>query len=1010
LLLLFSVSACSDLSPAFRPPTAITIRQKKKMSVVRPNTSLVAKAISVYLSYSLQAALQFKSKLDSCHCTVGEKFWFLFHADSYQRLEELVQYLQESICKPTTLYSLAGRLAVIDRLKNSVSWSVLGGTPSHQWGTAHEMCKRSADFIRFSMIAEEQNDLELSKEWIVASKISDLASQMPKQRSESHLPNYQSLLSGKQTLNLGRIEQMQFISGYIVALLAEQPPVLPRGTKAVSDQYKEKIIHLEELADAVLALKRDQLSLTPQDERIQCMYVLQRYLIDHALAQLTDGRVPLRELIQHHKARDAELEQIAELRKRVGELLTALNACQKLLAGTRQADCADSKAQLGVLGADVERLLHDIRAACEEAQLHTPVRASSTMSTRWLQLRDDAGQQLISVLKVKVGCQHVVERTKYTAFYTAEAERSAHIRPYTRYQQKITECWERAVVTITAAVDPDVKSFGYRHWQYATLAEGIFASVVTCHTQWERAVQRRDDKLADFWQRARERAWEVGCKTFQDLQWDIRNPTVNYEILRVVNAVRQVTCAQELLSTANAYPLAAAEADLRLLLADMLVAYGPDSKNTPSHRQLIRHTTKLALATIAAFYPSTDLGLLDVLPAATATEEVHVSLRWCARVLCDLHHLSRSDASPHVAQAWHGVNNQIRTILTELQAESGEPCDSTVLTQRKFVAELMMKQLECRCRNEAAAALGLEWLASAYASVLPEGKFLDALTKATRPRIVKFRLQLARALELEVAAASVEIAQWLKSQWPLERRGFPAFTNRGAKSPDFAPAITSTMDAYRSAVQWKQQSQAEGVTAALKLHLEDGSARWAALADHRIKLAEHAEHGKVEDAQGNIFAKQALAARGEGREMAVRAMEAGLRALQDGNTEAHKVCVQVCKDFTPLTTQDSYIYVGTKKSLYQVRDIELAVAQIMLFADHSLRAVTAELDGRASLATAWREAAQAREKGLTRYNHGAVVYTRRYGITDIVKRADALAEEARLLEVGAESAPAASVP
>jgi hypothetical protein len=76
------------------------------------------------------------------------------------------------------------------------------------------------------------------------------------------------------------------------------------------------------------------------------------------------------------------------------------------------------------------------------------------------------------------------------------------------------------------------------------------------------------------------------------------------------------------------------------------------------------------------------------------------------------------------------------------------------------------------------------------------------------------------------------------------------------------------------------------------------------------------------------------------------------------------------------------------------------VAQITLSADHCIRAVLAGLDGKTEAAAAWQAAANARDKMLAR-NCGFDLELR-YGCEETVKRADALAEKARLLE--AESA------
>jgi hypothetical protein len=132
--------------------------------------------------------------------------------------------------------------------------------------------------------------------------------------------------------------------------------------------------------------------------------------------------------------------------------------------------------------------------------------------------------------------------------------------------------------------------------------------------------------------------------------------------------------------------------------------------------------------------------------------------------------------------------------------------------------------------------------------------------------------------------------------------------------------------------------------------------------------------------------------------MAVKLMDAGRRALQAGDTKAHQVCVGICEDLNPLTTQDDYIYGGKKRDQIDTSKKERAVVQILLYAEHSLRAVMAGLEGKPRLAAAWQAAAITRNKALTRYTGQELYYCLGYGVADILQRADALAEKARALE------------
>jgi hypothetical protein len=308
-----------------------------------------------------------------------------------------------------------------------------------------------------------------------------------------------------------------------------------------------------------------------------------------------------------------------------------------------------------------------------------------------------------------------------------------------------------------------------------------------------------------------------------------------------------------------------------------------------------------------------------------------------------------------------------------------------------------MKLLEGDRGAGAGGEMGLEWLSHAYESILPEGRFLEELSSNIRTRIVQLRLQFARALEAEATAVSAEIAQSLQSKWPLESRPFSVVTTQAANNPVVDPAVVKVVSAYQSAILWKQQAAEAATNTALRRHLEDGSACWAALADHRLKWAEHCEHEKVESL--SLYGRKGLKKRGKARKLTVKAMEAGLRALQSGDTQAHTKCLQVCKDLSLLNKQIWCMYTAAKTA--RPGNIELtihAMGQILFFADHTIRAVRAGLDGKAEVAAAWQAVADTRDKALVRSSEYDL--TLRCGCEEVSQRADELAEQARLLESG----------
>jgi hypothetical protein len=782
---------------------------------------------------------------------------------------------------------------------------------------------------------------------------------------------------------------MLFIANYIRSMLNGYPALNLHCSRAVAQHYDNRAGLLRVLQAGISSIKA-KLPVPPaRDERIQCLHTLERDLAAYSLAQLYESKAELPQQIQLLRVRQERLEQLAQLRAVLNTAVAATDYCNKWLANAAQGDCVELRERMAALCEERDSIMGDIHGACQSEDVQSTVHANSSV---WQRLHDLANTFAAQVLRLQPTASKAAQQSQQAAYYRAEAVRTAQIcSNSTPYQTKIAACWEQAAVSIVADESLIQQRAVPRYKQYIQLAEGVFASAVTSHIQWERAVQRRDDKLADFWQRARERAWQVGCEAFTALQNDA---AVGGGFERISSGVALANRAQELFTRAGVHPLTTAEADLQLVLADVLVMYSSVTENSPLYRQQIRLAAKLALEVIALFCPVAQLEWPgNPPPTVTASEESRTALRWCARTLAALHNLSRVTHND-TSTAWQAAVDQITMMLTQLKRKR-EIEDDAVTSQRMFVVELKLMAIEQSTRNQFASARWLEILASTYTLVLPGGKLLDVLPKGVRDSIVRLRLQLARALEAEVAGASTEVAQWLTTQWPEEKRGFPGLNARASRALE---AIVGMVETYRSAVQWHEQMAAvTDITSALHSCLKGGSDRWTALADHRRQWAEHSIHGRLEDSSEKTYARAALVARGDGLELALRATEVRQRALRGGNSAVGKACEQICQDLTVITWQNTHIYSSTMYFPINFGSAEQAVAQILLSADHALRATSAELDGDFHLASAWRAAAQAREKALDRDRTEADRMLLRNS-EKIVKRADALAQKATLLE------------
>jgi hypothetical protein len=965
------------------------------MSASHSQNVLITNALSAYLTYSLQAALHFKEKLD-CYRSLNRLA--SVSDQSSERLQELVQYLQEVVSRSMSLHALATRLAVIERLKNSISWSLLAETPSSRRGYSYSLCKLSADFLRFSHISEDNRNQGLTKDWMFASYLSAMLSTATMSKLPFNLP---APLAASAVHDV--IESKQYLYQYILDVLKSSTVVVSVGARSASAYYQNKFDVLQAVKHKVTTLGAEAASLqAPSDVRLQALHDLQCRVIESTLARLC-GLEAQRAEIQHKcDSICARCDRINLLRKRTDELMSAMTACEGVFTSAPPNCSTLLHEQYLVLCAERDSLLDVVQDVCAVERLSIPEDRSSVMAD----LSATAGQLLERVHVLRVEAERTMRACKLAAFYTAGATRAAKQSSRTPSHQKIAECWERAAMAVSAECYTTLssKSAPGRHLEFVALAEGVFASAVTCHTQWERAVQRRDDKLADFWQRARERAWEVGCEALEGIQADARLDSTGAQ--GIVDAVDHASGAQELLAQHAPDPISLVEVDLRLLLADMLVTYHGLQKNTPAHRIYLRNAIELALEVTLTLHQPAAPAWPGGSPVVPVSKHVHNVLQCATRTLRTLYHLSTTLSSgPGASKAsndhnapWLRVTSQITFLMSELRSNDGNG-DAVAELQRMYLTDLIVWRLEAHLMSRDVEALWFELLASTERSAPHLCKTAGFQLEPDSSAITALRQGLADAIESEITVASADAAQWLQTHWPQERRGRPAL---GPCTTSQTTAVNSVMDAYRAAVHWKQRALQEATDWRARELLNELCERWCALGEYRRMWAVFCEEcpGSA-DANETRDLEHALKSLGQSRETAVRAIELALRAVQTGNGRAHSLCTTVCADLKILTSQarTNNVYRGYYGSYSDFKRTKLAVETMLTCADHHLRSAEAELNGRRDVAEAWRTAAQTRETSLDRnYREDQMSKMLRSGYDDVLQRADAQAAQARQAE------------
>jgi hypothetical protein len=925
------------------------------MQDISTHRSLITDALHVYLSYSLKAALEWQTTerifKRSMNISAREGYTTL--------LRELVEYLQESLSSVSSPKEVLGRLAVIDRLEEGVIAARVDALPSEcaaPWGLYHH----SALYLGYSLGVENKGDQELAKEWVLASQFCNSATWLW-WTSDANAQE----LRYKETGSSDRTGRANLCFA-IIQLLESLPELLGERSSSIVERYRFKRAVAECLykqlrmqADALKMLRKEE------DPRLRPLYEHQ-----HRLSLAT--MAPLRALYTsgttwsvEFSAADGALTSLRTLYETAISLRSTLSECGVALVN--DAESSDCTMRYAALTAAKESLLNSLLSLHENGAMNDEATVRE---------RTEEAQRLQDCAKTLQRDVHESLRTR--TLYLAHLYRSRSMLPASAgtrsvYQQKVTDCWKRATALVSsenATVDEVYAAF-----QYSNPAEGNFASTVTCHTQWERAVQRRDDKLADFWQRARERAWEVGCEAFAQLANTGASSIINHHVGKAVCLVLDV---QHLSQRQPPAPLAELELDLTLLTADVFLAYDdPKGKRLIPHLPGIHSTTRKVLSVVHTINQQGQLGLVG---AADLIVDVQTreNLTWAAQTLRALfdfgfHRLGNEETTAVDVGLWRESVSNAHDVVAPHNGRGDER-----MALSMFVTDLHVMFLQAGHAGDAAGARVVAELRHLNRSVMWEVfNFADFF------ELGMFRNELAFVLEQALRDAYPEDRLLrLEQQWPAQRR---CWLPTEPPSPVHAEIMDEMVAAKLRELHW-QEMAALGAEPALRVRYQMTAASFREQWDRLFTLAERATEGTK--AIEGVLSKEAVEV--SAGAALTQADELACTAMEQGNNEALELCARAANVLKSLLN-------GSNEFTNPSR-AEKAVEVIRASADGYMYAATAVLEGRCDVAQTWATAG-ALYGNAVRMDYGTDLdQRRRRSWEEALQSAEALAKQARRAE------------
>jgi hypothetical protein len=929
---------------------------------------LFTSAIRVYLEQSLHATICRREKVQSVSRPGGKAG----EPELLKQVENVVLYLQDTIAASLSLESLCGRLAVLDRLEESVLWAMEPQCTTRHGSSAANMYAYSADYLKLVVSREMESNHYLASDWLLASQLCDVAVFLT---WREYIYDHTNKFGAVKDSHLG-------VCNVILSLLSTFPELVIGDRQAIKAKYEFKKSVAEKLQshEAALEEAQQQHSTAQTDPRVcRLLQVYCAFLTNatHQLGAAYAGDLTLP---------DASLDLLELYITEQSNLLYNIKLVQEEFRRCRLDAIIDSSAcnlqTYEQLCDRRERLFDDVATACTDSAV--PPQTSAVLPSDLKSLRDRAIAISGDLYKLSDDVSKLAKHTEQCANYRDRAKEARAAIPFTDLHGKIAECWDRTASAIEA--DPGSSKRSLQLGAIANLVESVFASAVTCHTQWERAVERKDDKLADFWQRARERAWEAGCE-------GCSNPSASRELQNsaqeISRAVQLALCTQPV-QHQQLTLLMQAEIDLGILAAVNLISLRAEGIASFDYRPRLHVETERVLCMITAHNRRRKLpiGGVPLSPAATLTED---TLNWAAQILCVTNDLHRTNPMNRSVTA---VVNNVVEAVTDVPRMLDQPGMQPEMALKMFTTDLGLWALQCRHKQDLVGSWVWDTLAGAYK------KSRSVRDSAQRP----FLLYLSGALEEALLHASPELRQQMADVWPPQRRLWLAVA---ASDPTWAQHASKTVDMTLRTLHWLTQLHAsvDGEDVLIKkisVHLRDTLA-------HFEEQAVNAALSKVDGLDGSceVSATNHLV---RSDELVLRALELQYQALELGNFGIQTECAQVCELLESVRIGGSAM-LGPSARRPNAPDrrerAQRGLDAMCRLGEIRLCAVAAELSGRGDIVAKWKEAAEVYGQALSTSAKLSPDQRLRSGWEETLQRAEALAEQARRADEEAVSDVAA---
>jgi hypothetical protein len=498
-------------------------------------------------------------------------------------------------------------------------------------------------------------------------------------------------------------------------------------------------------------------------------------------------------------------------------------------------------------------------------------------------------------------------------------------------------------------------------------------------------MQRRDDKLADFWQRARDRAWAVGnCPKGSEF--------------KAVRAVQQAECAQTLLQQRPSSLLHQAEADVALQACELLLA----ESTVRSYRSKSDFLDRLYSATGSVHHLLSGYNLIcarscqfsfagaDTVVTPAGTDEV---LLWAAKIVRTIHSLSKQRSQDNDGEDGSSQAERIVFCLDALCWLLYKPGRLGDVTQLMFVADISIWSLQLHDAGDLLGSWALDAVANAYPTSSLAGEPPSSALRA-------FRVQLTATLETALLSACPALQQELSVRWPQQRRVWRSAVTEVVPSAS-QEATDAILQTALQGLRWQQTRRGE-TDSDLQRIAEQISARAAEVARFQQDLVEAplaTEPTAKPGVRSNASDVTAWLLRAT--KLVMLALELQFEAGKSGQASISTQCTQVCNLLLPITSRGELLFSSKDESRREPlhhQSVQGAVDAICKRCEMHISAIAAELRGRSDIAGLWLTAAKVCARAVSSDEEDELDDRLRSGWRVDLQRAEALAEQVRRAE------------